>query len=278
MTATLSSFKAGRRRVLRACGTIIGGCAFGGRPTGAFAQAPSPLESPNRALIETLVSANRILANEGVLDALGHVSVRDDRDPKRYFLSQSRAAELVEFDDVMQYHLDSSPVEATDHPMYLERFIHGEIYKVRPDVKAVVHNHAASLIPFGVTGVALRPVHQSGAFMGDGVPVFEIRATGGMTDLLIRDATLGHALAQTLGSRHALLMRGHGAVVVGPSLPMVVRRCINLELNARLQAQALALGGSVTYLEPEEVRRILAREDAGLDRSWELWKRKAMAR
>jgi len=162
--------------------------------------------------------------------------------------------------------------------MFLERFIHGEIYRVRPDVQAIVHHHAASLIPFGVTGVPLRALHQSAAFMADGVPIFEIRDAGGMTDLLVRDAALGRALAKTLGSKNALLMRGHGAVVVAPSLRLVVRRSINFELNARLQIQAMALGGKITYLDAEEARKVLAAEDAGLDRSWELWTRKALSK
>jgi ribulose-5-phosphate 4-epimerase/fuculose-1-phosphate aldolase len=275
--AYLASSSVTRRSFLTSCGTMVAASMFDARHAAAVQQAPLAVEL-DRALVADLVAANHILANEGVLDALGHVSARHDRDPTRYLLSQSRAAELVEVDDLMKYDLDSSPVVSKDRPMYLERFIHGEIYKARPDVKAVVHSHAPSLIPFGVTGVVLRPVHQSGAFMGDGVPVFEIRDAGGMTDLLVRNAPLGRALAQTLGKTHALLMRGHGAVVVGPSLPMVVRRSINFELNARLQAQALALGGPLTYLEPEEVRKIMAREDAGLDRAWELWKRKVMAR
>jgi HCOMODA/2-hydroxy-3-carboxy-muconic semialdehyde decarboxylase len=178
----------------------------------------------------------------------------------------------------MEYDLDSNPVDPKDRPMYLERFIHGEIYKLRPDVKAVCHNHAPSLIPFGVTGVPLRPIFQSAAFMAEGVPVFEIRDAAGMTDMLIKDATLGRALAQTLSNKNALLMRGHGAVVVGPSLPLVVRRAIHMELNAKFQAQAMALGGNITYIDPEEARKIMAREEASLERSWELWKRKAMAR
>jgi len=275
---TPSTCGATRREFVTVCAIIVAGRVLGARRAVAVRQAPASAGPANPTLIEDLVAANRILANQGVLDALGHVSARHDRDPNRYLLSQSRAAELVDLDDVMEYDLDSNPVDSKDRPMYLERFIHGEIYKTRPDVKAVVHNHAPSLIPFGVTGVPLRPTHQSAAFIGEGVPVFEIRDAGGMTDLLVRHPALGRALAQTLGNKHALLMRGHGAVVVGPSLPIVVRRSINLELNAKLQAQAMALGGNITYLDPEEVRKIMAREDAGLDRAWELWKRQSMAK
>ena len=241
-------------------------------------QAPASAGPVSSMLLDDLVAANRILADQGVLDALGHVSVRHDRDPNRYLLSQSRSAELVDRDDVMEYDLGSNPVNQAGRPMFLERFIHGEIYRARPDVKAICHNHAASLIPFGVTSVPLRAVHQSAAFIVDGVPVFDMRKSAGMTDLLVTDAARGRALAQSLDNRQAVLMRGHGAVVVGPSLPLLVRRSINLELNARLQMQAMALGGNIVYLDPEEAKKVMAREDAGLDRSWELWKRKAIGK
>lgn len=267
-----------RREFLIGCSIIMTGAVFGA--VGPIAAQPSPASAgpANPKLIEDLVAANRILADQGVLDTAGHVSTRHDRDPERYLLSQTRAPELVSVDDIMEYDLDNNPADSKGRSMYLERFIHGAIYRVRPDVKAVVHNHSPSLIPFSVTGIPLRPVYHLPAFIGEGVPVFEIRETGGMTDMLIRNPALGRALAQTLGNKHALLMRGHGAVVVGPSLPIVVRRSINLEMNAKLQAQAMALGGNITYLDSEEVRNIMAREEAGLERAWELWKRKAMGK
>lgn len=267
-----------RRQFVARCTTIVTGSVLYVTRSTLAGQAPVSAGSVTPLLLEDLVAANRILADQGVLDALGHVSVRHDRDPNRFLLSQSRSAELVVLDDVMEYDLNSSPVNEAGRPMYLERFIHGEIYRVRPDVKAIVHNHAASLIPFGVSSVPLRAVHQSGAFIAQGVPIFDTRKAAGMTDLLVRDAALGRALAQSLASHHAVLMRGHGTVVVGPSLPLVVRRSINLELNARFQMQAMALGGEIVFLDPEEAKKIMAREDAGLDRSWELWKRKAMTK
>jgi HCOMODA/2-hydroxy-3-carboxy-muconic semialdehyde decarboxylase len=165
-------------------------------------------------------------------------------------------------------------VDPKGQRLYSERFIHGEIYKARPDVVAVVHNHSPSVIPFGVSGVPLRAVAHSGGFMAEAVPIFEIRTAGGMTDMLVRNAALGRALAQALGNRSAVLMRGHGAAIAGPSLPHVVGRSIYLEVGARLQAQAIALGGPINYLDPEEGRRIEARRD--YIRSWELWKREAM--
>jgi ribulose-5-phosphate 4-epimerase/fuculose-1-phosphate aldolase len=240
--------------------------------------APSSAGSVEPQLIEDLVAANRILADQGVLDGWGHVSVRHPRDPNRYLLSRSRAPELIIAEDIMEFDLDSNPVDARNRPLYTERFIHGEIYKARPDVVAIVHTHAPALIPFGISKVPLKPVYHRSAFIAAGVPVFEIRERAGMTDMLIRDQALGRALADALGNHPAALMRGHGAVVVGPSLQRVVGRSIFLPLNATLQMQATALGGPVTYLDAEEARKIEEREGYGLARAWEAWKRKAMAK
>jgi ribulose-5-phosphate 4-epimerase/fuculose-1-phosphate aldolase len=227
-------------------------------------------------LIEDLVAANHVLVDQGVLDGWGHVSVRHPRDPNRYLLSRSRAPELVSTDDILEFDLDSNPVDAEGRSLYTERFIHGEIYKARPDVMAIVHTHAPALIPFSITKVQLKPVYHRSAFVSAGIPVFEIRERAGMTDMLIRDKALGRALADALGNHPAALMRGHGAVIVGPSIPRVVGRSIFLPLNATLQMQAAALGGPVTYLDPEEAAKIEAREGYGLGRAWEAWKRKAM--
>jgi len=220
------------------------------------------------------VAANRILADHGVLDGYGHVSARHDRDPNRYLLSRSLAPALVTISDIMEYDLDSNPVDAQERTLYVERFIHGEIYKVRPDVQAVVHHHSPAVIPFSVSTVPLRPLYHMAAFLWEGVPVFEIRDVAGMTDMLVRNPALGRALAQTLGSKAAALMRGHGAVVVSSSVSGVVGRSIYLQLNAHLQAQAIALGGPVTYLDPEEGGRV---DVGGYQRAWELWKRKTTA-
>ena len=245
-----------------------------------FASAASGQSYPASAgpadpkLIEDLIAANRILAMEGVVDGMGHVSVRHDRNPNRYLISLARAPELVTAADLMEYDLDSNPVRDPGRRQYSERFIHGEIYKLRPDVVAVVHNHSPAVIPFTVSSVPLRAIAHSGGFMADGLPNFEIRDAGGLTDMLVSNAALGRALAQKLGDKSAILMRGHGAAVVGKSLPYVVGRSIYLELGAKLQAQAIALGGAVNYLDPEEGRKIEARRD--YIRSWELWKRKAM--
>jgi len=231
------------------------------------------------ALIDDLVAANRILVDQGVLDGYGHVSVRRPTDPQRYLMSRSIAPELVTAADVMEYDLDSNPVDARGRATYLERFIHGEVYRVRPDVQAIVHDHSPSVIPFGVSTAPLRPLYHMSAFLGGGVPVFDIKtASGQSTDMLVRTAALGKSLAQTLGTRPVALMRGHGAVVVGASLPLVVFRAVYTEMNARLQAQALALGGPVTYLDDEEARRAEASVGGTVTRPWELWRRKALGR
>jgi ribulose-5-phosphate 4-epimerase/fuculose-1-phosphate aldolase len=246
----------------------------------ALAQTSSASAGPAApALIDDLVAASRILADQGVVDGYGHVSARHDRDPNRYLMSRSLAPALVTAADIMEYDLDSVPVDPRGRASFIERFIHGEIYKARPEVMAVVHNHSPSVIPFGVTSVPLRPLYHMGAFLGGGVPVFDIRtAAGGATDMLVRDGALGRALAQTLGARPVALMRGHGAVVVGPSLPVAVFRSVYTEVNAKLQAQALALGGPVTYLDPEEARKAETNVAGTIARPWELWKRKALGK
>jgi len=253
------------------------------RTAGAQTQ-PTPAAAPQQAsddaiarLIDDLVAANRILVDQGVLDAYGHVSVRSPRDPTHFYMARSIAPELVTAKDILEYDLSGEPVEAKGAQLFIERFIHSEIYKARPDVLAVAHNHAPSLIPFGVTGVELKPLYHMSAFLGPGVPVFDIRATGGETDMLVRNPTLGKALAKTLGSRPVALLRGHGAVVVATDLPRVVFRSVYTEQNAKLQAQAMQLGKQVKYLDAEEAKKAEASMGGTIGRPWELWKRKALA-
>ena len=273
MRTMLPSRRGGPTIVFAVC-ALMSLCAGGA----AAQQAPASAGPVDAQLIDDLVAANRILADQAVLDGWGHVSVWHPHDPTRYLLSRSRAPELVSADDIMEFDLDSNPVEGKGRPLYTERFIHGEIYKARPDVIAIVHTHAPALIPFGITKVPLKPVYHRSAVVSAGVPVFEIRKSAGMTDMLIRDQALGRALAKALGDHPAALMRGHGAVITGPSIQRVVGRSIFLPLNATLQMQAAALGGPVTYLDPEEARKIEAREGYGLGRAWEAWKRKAMTK
>ena len=222
----------------------------------------------SKALIEDLVAGSRILADQGVLDGYGHVSVRDPADPNRYLLARAGAPALVTAADITEYTLDSEPVSKSSAAGYIERFIHGEIYKVRPDVMAVVHCHCLDVIPFAATAVSMQPMYHMGSFIAEGVPVWDIRKAGG-TDMLVRSNQLGRALAQTLGSRSAVLMRGHGAAVVATSLHLVVGKAYYLNLNARLQMQAIQLGGGkVTYLDPEQARN--SAQD--YERSWDFWK------
>jgi ribulose-5-phosphate 4-epimerase/fuculose-1-phosphate aldolase len=229
---------------------------------------------------EDLAASYRILADHCVIDAYGHVSVRSSENPNRYLMARSLAPELVTEDDIVELDLDSNLVGKTGVGIYKERFIHGEIYKLRPEINAVVHNHSPSVIPFGVTpDQPLRGMFNTGAFVAEGVPIFEIRDFQGSGDLMVRNAELGRALAETIGDKPAALMRGHGAVVVGNSLPVVVARSIYLEMSAKLQAQAMMIagpGGRITYLDEIEAEVMIARQD--YERAWHLWRTKAVER
>ncbi len=268
-----------RRLFLTGNFTVVTATMLGAARAAAAQPAPVSAGPADPALMEDLVAANRILVDQGVLDGYGHVSARHDRDPNRYLMSRSLAPELVTTADIMEYDLDNNPVDARGRSSYLERFIHGDIYRARPDVRAVVHSHSPSVIPFGVTAVPLRPLYHMSAFLSGGVPIFDIRTVAGeATDMLVRTPALGRALAQTLGTRPVVLMRGHGMVVVGATLPQMVFRSVYTEINAKLQAQAMALGGNVTYLDPDEARKAEASLAGTLGRPWELWKRKALAK
>jgi ribulose-5-phosphate 4-epimerase/fuculose-1-phosphate aldolase len=225
----------------------------------------------DKQTIEDLVAANRILYAQSVLDGYGHVSARHDSNPDRFWLSRGMAPGLVTADDIMEFDLSGEPVDAQGRPTYAERFIHSEIYRHRPDVKAIVHSHSPAVIPFGVTSVPLKPIFHMSGFLGTGVPIFEIRETAGDTDMLVRNPALGEALALRLNDKPAALMRGHGSVAVGISLPQVVFRAIYLEVNARLQSEAMKLG-SINFLTPEEARLAAAGNDIHLLRPWMLWK------
>jgi HCOMODA/2-hydroxy-3-carboxy-muconic semialdehyde decarboxylase len=247
---------------------FVGGwCAALLAATPVISQAPAPAARP--PVIEELVDANRILANEAVLDGYGHVSVRSPTDRSRYLLARAGAPALVTAADITEYDLESRPVTDSPAAGYIERFIHGEIYKARPDVMAVVHCHCLDVIPFAATSVPLRPMYHMGFFIGAGVPVFDIRRAAGITDMLISTPDLGRALAQTLGNSSAALMRGHGAVVAASSLRLVVAQAYYLNVNARLQMQAMAIGGGrVNSLDPQEARKAAQT----YDRSWDAWR------
>jgi HCOMODA/2-hydroxy-3-carboxy-muconic semialdehyde decarboxylase len=229
-------------------------------------------------ILGDLVLANRILASLGVLDGYGHVSARDPARPDHFFLASALAPALVTADDLMAYDLDSCPVEERGRPMYAERFIHGEIFRARPDVNAVVHSHSPTVIPFGISKTALAPVYHMASFIPPAVPVFEIREAAGMTDLLIRTNALGKALAATLGDNAVALMRGHGNVVVGSNLKYAVFRAYYTEVNARLQLQARALDGPLTFIDPQESAKTNGGKGINPERAWDMWVRSVEAR
>lgn len=226
-----------------------------------------------------LVAAYRILADHGVIDAYGHVSLRSPTNPNRYYLARSVAPARVQQEDLIEYDLDSQPLDAAGRESVLERFIHGEIYRARPEVMCVVHNHSPSVVPFSVTGVPMRALYHMAAFIGEGLPNFEIRDVRKGTDLLVKDPILGRSLAATLGPKPAALMRGHGSVVVGENLPRAVGRSIYLEQSARMQLQAMLIagpGGKITYFDDAEVQASVSRQD--YYRAWPLWRDQALAK
>jgi ribulose-5-phosphate 4-epimerase/fuculose-1-phosphate aldolase len=223
-------------------------------------------------VVDDLVAANRILAGLEVLDGFGHVSVRHPDRADRFLLARSLAPELVTRDDVMTFDMASAPQNGDARTPYLERFIHGEIFVRRPDVVAIVHSHAATVVPFAASSVSLKPIYHMSSFLRTGAPVFEIREKFGMTDMLIRDNAQGRAVAEKLGDNSAVLMRGHGYCTVGGSLPEAVFRAYYARVNADLQQRAIALGGGVTYLDDEEARLYDETNRSVIGRPWDLWK------
>ena len=214
-----------------------------------------------------LVAANHILAHNGVLNSFGHVSVRDPRDPNRYLQSQAIAPRDVTAADLITFDLDSNPLNARGREPYRERYIHGMIYQARPDVHAVVHSHSPTIIPFSVTEKPLRAIFHNGHFLGQGTPVWEIRDHAGeQNNMLVLSNELGRSLAKALGQGSVVLMRGHGNAVAGPNLKTTVFRAIYTEVNAKLQMQAVMLGGPITFLNEYEEKK-----SQNVDRPWDTW-------
>jgi ribulose-5-phosphate 4-epimerase/fuculose-1-phosphate aldolase len=234
-------------------------------------QAPAASLANDPHLIEDLVYANRILFAQQVLDGFGHVSVRSDKDPTHFLMSRSMAPALVTANDIMEFDASGEPVDARGRNAYVERYIHAAIYRVRPDVKAVVHSHSPDIIPYSVTGTTLRPVYHVSAFLRLGVPIFDTQKDFGDTDMLIRDNKLGDGLAKVLGQSGVALIRGHGFVAVANSTPIVVYRAIYTQLNARVQTEAMRLG-TIKILTPGEAEKAQAIVEATVGRPWELWK------
>jgi ribulose-5-phosphate 4-epimerase/fuculose-1-phosphate aldolase len=231
------------------------------------------------SLLQDLVIAYRVLADHGIIDAYGHISVRSPTNPDRFYMARSIAPELVTEADMMEFTMDSEPVDAKGFNPVIERYIHGEVYKSRPEVMAVVHNHSPSVIPFCCTNTDLRPIFHMSAFIGQGVPNWEIRDAREGTDMLVRDSHLGDSLAKKLGAHPAALMRGHGAVVVGETLGIAVGRSVYLEQNARMQFQAQMLAGAagnITFLDDKEVAANVVWQEYG--RFWNLVRTKMLKR
>jgi ribulose-5-phosphate 4-epimerase/fuculose-1-phosphate aldolase len=247
--------------------------AVGVQDVHAAAAAPAPL------LIDDLVVANHILFDQGIVDGFGHISVRHDQQSDRFLLARNMAPGRVTADDIVEFTLDGEAVNARGRRVYLERFIHGEIYRKRPDVMAVVHSHSHSIVPLSVVkGVPLRAMFHMAGFIGQSAPVFEIRdVAGDATSLLISDRRLGAALADLFAASDIVLMRGHGSTVAGQSIPHVVYRAIYAELNARYQVAAGSMG-DITYLTEGECAATAATIEAQMQRPWDLWVEEARKR
>ena len=262
-----------RRSFMTLSASAVAGTVLATQQLQGTVQKESTAEVRDPKLVEDLVLANHILANEEIVDAFGHVSVRNNRNPNRYLLARHVAPALVSPEDILEYDLDSNPIDGKDKSQYSERFIHGEIYKARPDVMSVVHSHSPSVIPFSLSSVPLRPVFHMAPFVVEGVPVFDTRAVPGPKQRLVASTEAGRLLAQMLGNHPAVLILGHGAAIVGTSLQIAVGRSIYLETSAKIQAQAIALGGQITYFDPEAAHRASS-GDYG-QHAWDFWTRRA---
>ncbi len=224
-------------------------------------------------MLHQLIVTTRILANENVLDAFGHVSVRHPHDRNRYFIPRHRAPELAEVADLIEMNLDSEPVRPTEFRLYSERVIHGEIYKARPDVNAVVHHHAHAMLPYAISGRELLPVFHLGSVLGK-VPFWDQRDEFGDTNMLVVKPEEGASLARALGPHSTVLMRGHGATVAGADLRQLAFRAVFGCHNAALQSQAMA-HGHVSTLSPGEIE-LTAKGQLGsmpIERAWDYWVR-----
>ena len=230
--------------------------------------------------IADLVTGNHILFDQGVVDGFGHISVRSTKNPAHYWMAGTIAPGLVTQNDVIEFDENSEALDARGRPLHGERFIHGEIYRVRPDAVSVVHSHSSAVIPFGVTNVPLQPVIHTAGFLPATTPVFEIRSVAGDDNhILVNTSQFGAGLAKVLGKAPVVLMRGHGDAVVGASVKRAVYRAVYTQLNAQIQAEALLLGqGKVSYLNSMESANVDAiNEGGGVERSWQIWAARARA-
>jgi len=225
-----------------------------------------------RAVLEDLAAANRILVKQGVFDAAGHVSLRHPGHAERFLMSRALAPQMITADDIMEFDLDANAIDARGRNGFIERYLHAEIFRARPDVMAVVHSHSPSVIAFGLVGTPMRAMYHNAAFLAAGVPVFDIREKFGVTDIVINSAAKGAALAASLADKTVGLLRAHGMVAVGPSLPVAVFRAIFTVTSANIQQQAMALGGPIAALDAEEGRIADIVNVQTVGRSWDMWK------
>jgi ribulose-5-phosphate 4-epimerase/fuculose-1-phosphate aldolase len=226
------------------------------------------------SILEDLAAASRILAAQNVVDAFGHVSLRHPSAPDRYLMAKSISPARVTPEDIIEYDLDSNPVNANGRGSFLERFIHSEIFKARPEVMSVVHSHSPSVVPFGLVGVPMQAMFHNAGFIAAGVPVFDIAEKFGATDMLVGNIEKGVALIEVMGNCDIVLMRAHGSVACGPTLQTAVFRAVYTEVNARIQHYTMALGGGMPMaaLDAEEGRLAdIVNQGAGM-RAWDLWR------
>ncbi len=242
---------------------------------GASVEPPKSGGPVSRSILEDIAAASRILAAQGVVDGFGHISLRHPDAPDRFLMSRALAPALVTPDDIMEFTLDSVACEDKGRSGFLERFIHGQIFKARPDVNAVAHSHSPSVIPFGLVDTKMRAMFHNAAFLNEGVPVFDIFEEFGATDMLVGNNEKGVALAKCLGPHSVCLMRAHGSVAVGPSLPMAVFRAVYTEVNARVQTAATLMsnGGRVAGLNADEAALADAVNQGAGMRAWDLWRK-----
>jgi len=268
-------------RIVSGAVAVAAAAAVAVTPRAAAQEARTGAGGASLQLVDDLVVGNRILAHEAILDGLGHISVRHR--PDRFLLSRDIAPALVTAADLVEYDLEGNATDKQAPRGYQERFIHAAIYKARPDVHSVVHAHTPSVLAFAISNIPLRPIYHMASFLVPGVPMYEIRKIAGHQGMLVNDMRTGTALAETLGDKAIALMRGHGFIAVGPSIPEVVSRSIFTDVNARVQMDAIRLGGTVNYLTSADVgggggQTAQPNQQTAYPRSWPFWKERAMGR